>query len=151
VIGAEHNDEPFTDESHARHSNYDVPPIDPATFTAQLDELRFQISRYLAVEADRLRLKVRRAVLWAVLVVCAGAVAVTGLMTAVVLLLAGLSGLVARLLGTGPWAGGLIVGTACLGLLGLAGWLGPRYLNRISLARTRAKHEHLRRDHSTNA
>jgi len=83
-------------------------------------ETREYFIHWLAAEADRLKLRVRRAAMWMILGVAALAIVVAIVMTAAGLLLVGLAELIANLLGQRAWLGAVITGGGIL-LLAAAG------------------------------
>jgi hypothetical protein len=127
-------------DSFASHAGTAADP----SITAQFDALRVQVSRYLSVEADRVKLAIRRLVIHLVLGMAAAVVGLAILVTASVLLLSGLAGLIARWVGISVAAGNLIVGLATLSLIALGAAVALRSMTRTSFQRTRTKHERLR-------
>lgn len=77
--------------------------------TAQFDALRQQLGRYMSIEADRVRLSIRRFAVRLILGLAAAVIGLATLVTAAVLALSGLAGVIARAIGVGPAAGNLIV------------------------------------------
>ncbi len=99
------------------------------------------LSYFLSVRADRVKLRIRRALWWAI----AGAVGLvagaTALVVAVVLLLSGIAHGLAALLGGRLWAGELLVGFVVLFGAGLALALVAARGFQVSLRQTRQKYE----------
>jgi hypothetical protein len=114
-------------------------PIEP--LLKNLAALAEYFSYYLAVRADSLRLRMRRAVAWAIVAAIALLAACTVLVVAVVLLLAGMANGLAVLCGGRLWAGQLLVGFIVLFGAGLAIGIGSARQIRASLRQTRDKYE----------
>jgi ABC-type multidrug transport system fused ATPase/permease subunit len=114
-------------------------PIEP--LLKNLAALAEYFSYYLAVRADGLRLRVRRAVAWAIVAVIALLTACTALAVAVVLLLAGMANGLAALCGGRLWAGQLLVGFIVLFGAGLAIAIGSARQIQASLRQTKDKYE----------
>jgi hypothetical protein len=90
-------------------------PFDP--LLRHLSELQMLAGHYLRARADQISARVRLLLFWAIAGLIALIIAVAFLVTAVVLLLRGISnGLV--LLRLQPWAADLITGVVCIGAVG---------------------------------
>lgn len=113
----------------------DVPPSQDATGPDALQEALERVAEarenlvYLAaVELDRVKLKFRRLIIWAVVAVAALIVLLAILVSATALLLFGLADLIGAACGGRTWLGALIVGGGILLLVaggvygGAAGW-----------------------------
>jgi hypothetical protein len=107
----------------------------------QLGELKEYASLYVAAKADKLRLTVRKIVLYAVLGVLALVAGVAMLVMAVVQLLAGLAGVIAAGLGGRMWAGNLIVGFVLLAGIMTGAWLMVRKMLNSSRKATVDRYE----------
>lgn len=87
-------------------------------------EARDYFTYWLAAEADRIKLRLRRAAMWAIVGLAALAIVVAIVMTAAGLLLVGIAELIGNLLGGHPWLGAIITGAGLLLVAGLAIALG---------------------------
>lgn len=94
----------------------------PSGVTAHLEEMRAAIGQILQTQADLLRAKARHAVMLAILACLALVVAVTLIVTTVVLLLKGVSGGLAQLLGHRLWLGELLTAVIVV----VAAWITLR-------------------------
>jgi hypothetical protein len=135
---AESDPSPQSDFDKSRQE----PPRGPdalADAVERLAEAREYIAHLIAAEFERLKLRFRRATIWAI----AGLTAVVLLLAIIVaaagLLLFGLSQLVGSLLGDRPWLGGIIVGggVLVLGILLLAWGLWSWQASAFNAARER--------------
>jgi hypothetical protein len=105
-----------------------------------LTELLEYGSHFVTARADRLRLAIRKAVLWSV----AGLLGAIALVTLIVVSVAHLMSGLAQGLGSAldaPWAGSVIVGGAMIVLLGLVIWRVARSILVRSRKRTVSKYE----------
>jgi hypothetical protein len=121
-----------------------VAPGDFAPAAAAFEQLQAQAIRFLQLEADRVRLKVRRALIAAGLGALAAMVGLAVIITAVALALKGLADAIDAALGGTTWAGELIIGGSLLALLALGVWAGVRWLKHSHFERTKAKYERWR-------
>jgi hypothetical protein len=111
----------------------------------QISELRAYAVHYISAKADQIRLTIRKAGIYAVLGIIGLMAGAALVMTAVVLLCVGLAGALSAWIGTGIWAGSLIVGGFVMLVLGAGiGWL-LWWFPRASRARTVQKYEDKRR------
>jgi hypothetical protein len=131
---------------HTPHTPEGPHPLEP--LLAHLTQLQTHVSHYLQATADKLRLSVRQAAVWAALGLVAAVVGATVLVTATVLLLSGAANGIAASLGGRLWAGQLIVGSLVLIGTALAGWLGLRSLTASSRRKTIDKYERQHYAHS---
>ncbi len=97
------------------------------------------IAHLIAVEFERLKLRFRRATIWAIAGLTAVVVLLAIIVAAAGLLLFGLSQLVGSLLGDRPWLGGVLVGggVLVLGILLLAWGLWSWQASAFNAARER--------------
>ena len=100
-------------------------------------------SYYLTARKDRLRLTVRQALVWGAVGFLALCVLLTVLITAVVLLLVGVSGGLARAFGESAWLGPTVLGGGLILLLAGATAAGVAWLGRSSRRKTVEKYERL--------
>lgn len=91
-----------------------TPPDPLAGLTRSLAELQEFAAVYVAARLDRIKLAARQALVWAVLGIAGGIVAIAALIAATVMLLEGMALALAELLGGRVWAGYLIVATVVL-------------------------------------
>lgn len=122
----------------------DAPPNPWAPLVENLRELIDYASYYLSVQADQVRLRIRRAVMAAVLGLLAMIGGTALLVTAIVILLAGIGGGLGELFGGRVWLGYLVTGLAVVILLGLTLLAVTRSVFRISRHRTIEKYAELR-------
>lgn len=87
-------------------------------------EAREYFVYWLAAEADRLKLRLRRALMWAIVGLAGLAILLAIVMTAAGLLLVGVAELIGSLLGERPWLGAIITGGGLLLIAALAIALG---------------------------
>jgi hypothetical protein len=120
---------------HARFGDF-------APSAAYLHQLNAHLRQYASLEIDRLKLKVRKAVVLAVLGLVVAMVGTAVLIAAVVLVLQGLAQAIAAALGDTMWAGNLIVGVGVFAILALGVGAAGYFGKKSSFARTKAKHEH---------
>jgi ABC-type multidrug transport system fused ATPase/permease subunit len=114
-------------------------PVQP--LLKNLAALAEYLSYYLAVRADSLRLRLRRALVWTLVAATALLAASTALVVAVVLLLSGVANGLSALCGGHLWAGQLLAGFIVLFGAGLAiAILAARQI-QASLRQTRDKYE----------
>jgi len=121
------------------------PPPNPwAPLLANLRELADYVSYYLAVQADQVRLRIRRMVLAVLLgaMVMIGGLAV--IVTAVVILLNGVGEGLGWLFGGRMWLGNLVTGLVVLGLTVLALVVISHRVVKVSRTRTVEKYAELR-------
>jgi hypothetical protein len=121
-------------------------PVNPATDAARsipvyLSELKSYATYWLAAKIDLLRLRVKRAIIFALLAVIGLIAAVVMIVTAVVLLLAGLAGMIGNALGHRAWAGDLIVSLLVLGGLAIGVYAGVNWFLGVSRKATEQKYE----------
>jgi hypothetical protein len=122
-----------------RHKPADSNPFEP--LVRHLSELREYVAHYWTVQKDSAKAKVRRAVLWAILGIVAGATAITLMATASALALIGLADALGVLFGDRFWAGKLVVGLGLI-LLAFAGLALAMYgWSRSSRAHTVQQYE----------
>jgi len=117
-------------------------PLEP--FAEDLAELRASVVDYLTVQADRAKLQARQGALYAVLGALGAVVGATALIVATVLLLRGIAHGLADLFDAELWVGELVTGLGLLLIVGLATWIGIRYLTSASRKRTVDYYEHRR-------
>lgn len=108
---------------------------------AHWTEVREFLNHFLTAKADQVKLQARQVALWALAGVAGGIAGLAAIITAVVFLLDGTASGLAELLGGRLWAGQLIVGSAVLLGIGLAGWLGIRKFFQSSHKRMVAKYD----------
>jgi uncharacterized membrane protein len=111
-----------------------------------LAEVREYALLYLESRKDQIRVRIQKGILFAGLGLVALAVAATALIVSVVLLIGGIAGGVAWLLGARPWLGQLITGTVVLGGTALGMWLLARRLTAASRRHLTEKYERKRRE-----
>lgn len=101
------------------------PATDPfAHLGTHIREFREYMAYFAATKKDALKVTVRTAAIYAVLGVL-GLMAGAGIIiTASVLLLAGLASAISTAIGVGPWAGDLIVAVVVFGGLALVAYIG---------------------------
>jgi hypothetical protein len=136
-----------TSTESPRASQEPKPAISPGDFApaaAAFEQLQAQAKLFLQLEADRLRLKIRRAFIAAALGALAAMVGLAVIVTAVALALKGLADAIDAALGGTTWAGELIVGGSLLVTLALGVSVGVRWLNKSHFERTKAKYERWR-------
>jgi hypothetical protein len=104
-------------------------------------ELKEYVSLYVAAKLDKIKVSVRRIVLYAVLGVLALVVGAAMLVMASVQLLSGLAGVIAAGLGGRMWAGNLIVGFVLLTGIMLGAWLMVRRMFNSSRKATVDRYE----------
>jgi hypothetical protein len=114
-------------------------PVEP--LLKNLAALAEYFSYYLAVRADSLRLRLRRAVAWTLVAAIALVAACTALVVSVVLLLSGVANGLIALCGGRVWAGQLLAGFIVLSGAGsLIALVAARQI-QASLRQTRDKYE----------
>jgi hypothetical protein len=123
----------------------EVPPSPLEPLLHNLDELREFVGHYLAVQSDRVRASVRRAVLLAIAAVVAGIVGVVALAKATLLVLDGAAAAAAALWGGRGWAGQLTVGGFVLLLAFVGLWIATRRINFAAFQRSVARYVHRER------
>lgn len=104
-------------------------------------ELPAYAAQYLAAQADRFKLSVRKVVVAIVLGLLALLIGATVVIVSAGLLLIGLSEAIAVMLGGRAWAGDLIVGGGVLLIVGVGSWLGVRSFFNSSRKRTVKRYE----------
>lgn len=82
-----------------------------APLMAHLQELKEYFSYYFAARADLVKAKIRKVVFYAAIGIVGALAGATLLVVAVVMLLSGVAGGLAELMGNRPWAGNLATGT----------------------------------------
>ncbi len=87
-------------------------------------EARDYFAYWLAAEADRLKLRLRRVAMWAIVALAGLAILLAIVMTAAGLLLVGVAELINNLLGGQAWQGAIITGGGLLLIAGMAIALG---------------------------
>lgn len=117
-------------------------PLGP--LAENIDALREFGAYYLETRLDGMRLRLRRAAMATVVGLIAGAAAVTGLITAVVLLLTGAAGALTVAFGGRVWAGNLAVGGGVVLIVAVGLWALKTYLASSARRRTVEKYEHQR-------
>jgi hypothetical protein len=112
-----------------------------AALSEQIGEIREQLERLLSVQLDRLKLRFRSGLFWALTGLLLGAVCVAATTAAVLYLLEGTAGMFTALFGGNAWAGDLVAGALVLlvALLALA-TIGGRHRKR-ELQRLKRKYE----------
>lgn len=116
----------------------------------QLGEMKEYASYYLAAKLDSWKASVRNLLLYAVLGLVALIAGAGVLVTAAVLLLAGLAGALGDLLGDKRWAGDLIVGLLVLGGTLAGTWWMMARMTRNWRKQTVAKYEDRKRQQRKN-
>ncbi len=135
---AESDPSPHSDSNESRQA----PPRGPdalADAIQRLAEAREYIAHFIAAEVERLKLRLRRAAIWAIAGLTAVVLLLAILVAAAGLLLFGLAQLVGSLLGDRPWLGGMIVGggVLVLGILILVWGLWSWQASAVNAARER--------------
>ena len=87
-------------------------------------EAREYFVHWLAAEADRLKLRLRHAAIWAIVGLAALAILLAIVMTAAGLLVVGIAELVGTLVGGRPWLGAVIIGGGILLIAAIAVAIG---------------------------
>jgi hypothetical protein len=142
-------------------------PSSAQTFRAvfsQVGELRDYAVQYLVGQVDALIASCRRRAAWTMLAMVALLVAISAVITGVVLLICGLAQAVAALCGGNAWAGNLIVGALLLTIVIGGGWIGisrwfdsmrrstvARYEQRLQQQRARHGYDARQRSAEFNA
>lgn len=124
--------------------NASPPPHPLEPLLRHWNQLLEEIGRYLALRLDDLKRQFRTLALYAVLGLAAGAVGLTCLVVAVVLLLQGCADGLAIFFGDRAWAGELVVGAGVLLAAAVAMFVGSKSIIRQSRQRTIDKYEHRR-------
>jgi len=104
-------------------------------------EVREFLNHFLTVKADQVKLQARQVALWALAGLTGGIAGFAAIIMAVVFLLNGTAVGLSELLGGRIWVGQLIVGSAVLLAIALAGWLGVRKFFQTSHKRMVAKYD----------
>jgi TM2 domain-containing membrane protein YozV len=120
-VGANGQDGAPVPKPQASRLNLDEPKPDGkpdpiSDFRANFKSLMDAVAEFGEARIDGVRLAARETVLKLILGAFGGLAAAAFLVVSMALLLLGLSGGVSRLLGTGPWAGHLLVGLLGVGL-----------------------------------
>lgn len=125
-----------------------TPPADAfRSALHQVGELKEIAAYYIAAKADSLRLSVRTILVYAVLGVLGVFLGSAALVTAVVLLLTGLSGAIGTLFNPDrAWAGALIVSVAILALVVVGALIGIKRLTGSGRKKTVQKYESRQQD-----
>src|SRR5262249_55899137 len=87
-------------------------------------EARDYFAYWLAAQADRVKLRLRRAAMWAIVGLAALAILLAIVMTAAALLLVGVADLISKLIGGQSWLGEVVPGVGLLLIVALAVALG---------------------------
>jgi hypothetical protein len=147
----EHDDHPNGHTEHAEGPRCDVPQNPWAPLVENLRELVDYLSYYLSVQADQVRLRIRRFVLGMLLCGMAVISGLSVIITAVVILLAGAGQGFGQLFGGRLWLGNLVTGIGVLCLTVLMLVVISRRIVRISRTKTVEKYaelrQHQRRQH----
>ncbi len=114
-------------------------------FRRSLDELKEQFSFYVAAKSDGLKYTAKKIGIYAGLGVVGLIAASAIVVTAGVLLLAGLADAINRLCGTGPWLGDLIVAVLVFGGIGLAAMIALKKIFNSSKKQTVERYEQRKR------
>lgn len=113
---------------------------------ARLGEAREYLTHFLAARIDSAKLTVRNIVLYAILGVVGGIIAIGLLLTAVALLLVGLAGAIGAIFEPDrPWAGALIVGSAVVAVSLVGVMIVMKKLGSASRKATIEKYESRKR------
>lgn len=128
-----------TDQDRSGTNGHAPHPLDP--LLRHLAELREYAATYSQVKADRWKLSARQAAIRAVLGSVAAVAGIGFVVTASVMVLNGIAGGLAELMGDRWWAGQLVTGLLLFIALGLAAWLGVRSITKSSRQRTVERYE----------
>jgi len=110
-----------------KKSSGDAEPTGPAALDEALRhaaEAREYLVHWLAAEADRVKLRLRRWAIWAIVGLAGLAILLAVIMTAAGLLLVGVAELIGSLLGGRLWLGAIITGAGLLLIAALAVGIG---------------------------
>jgi hypothetical protein len=120
----------------------ELPPTDAVKHSLHaFAELREYFSYFVAAKLDGIKLSLRRAGIFAALGIVALLAGSALVVTAVVMVCAGLAQLIAQALDGRAWAGNLIVGLGVLLLVGGGTWFGMSFLTGKSRKWTVKKYE----------
>lgn len=134
----------FDDEAFEGTTPPEEDPV--ARLHVQLNELQAYLRQQWAARTDRVLLGVRRLAVLAMAGVVALLALAAWVVTAVVLLLTGLTGGLATLLHGRLWLAGIIVGGSAIGLVTLSVAVLYGAWQAVSKRRTRQKYEHKQRE-----
>jgi hypothetical protein len=140
---------PATEAPAADAPGADPPTAAPAepslgSIPDYLGELKSYATYWLAAKIDLLRLRIKRAIIYAILAVIGLIAAIALIVTAAVLLLVGLAGLIGNALGHRAWAGDLIVSLLVLGGIVIGVYAGVNWFLGVSRKATEQKYENKR-------
>lgn len=111
-------------ESACESNGRPAGPDAMADAVRRLAEARDYAVYFVAAETERIKLKVRRVLLWVAAGVVAALLVVTVLVTATALLLWSIASVISNALDEELWVGALITGGGILLLTGLTTWIG---------------------------
>lgn len=104
-------------------------------------EARQYAAQYIAVQAARIRIAIRSAVLFCVVILTLAIVGVTVLAVATIFLFTGVAGAIGELLGGRLWAGELIIGIVVLTTITLLGYFSIKRFVRSARRATLSSFE----------
>jgi len=108
---------------------------------ARLAELRTYVGDLIALKIDRVKLTIRQLLVLAALGVLAVLAAAGTIITAIVLLLAGIAGALAEICGQRPWLGNLLCGALVLCIVAAGIWIALKRIDSMSREMTVKKYE----------